>query len=81
MFDQMDNVHEETAYDLGEISFHYGWTFHRAGANNSSKMREIMTIIYMDIDMVITREDEPWCPGTKSGQIPINSTNFVIYER
>jgi ectoine hydroxylase-related dioxygenase (phytanoyl-CoA dioxygenase family) len=81
MFDEMNSSFDESPFDLGEISFHYGWTFHRAGENKSDRVREIMTIIYMDIDMVITREDELWCPNTPAGQIPNNSTNFVIYQR
>jgi ectoine hydroxylase-related dioxygenase (phytanoyl-CoA dioxygenase family) len=41
----------DTPFDRGEVSFHYGWTFHRAGPNVSSKPRAVMTIIYMDEDM------------------------------
>lgn len=36
---------DETGYDLGEVSFHSGWTFHRAGPNNTDRMRAIMTMI------------------------------------
>lgn len=35
-------------FDLGEVSFHYGWTFHRAGPNTSTKPRAVMTIIYIE---------------------------------
>lgn len=35
-------------FDLGEVSFHYGWTFHRAGPNTSNRPRAVMTIIYME---------------------------------
>ncbi len=42
---------DDSPFDLGEVSFHYGWTFHRAGRNVSSKPRAVMTIIYMDEDM------------------------------
>jgi ectoine hydroxylase-related dioxygenase (phytanoyl-CoA dioxygenase family) len=42
---------DDTPFDLGEVSFHYGWTFHRAGRNVSDKPRAVMTIIYMDEDM------------------------------
>ena len=40
----------ETPFDLGEVSFHMGWTFHRAGPNKSNRPREVMTIIYVDAD-------------------------------
>jgi len=38
----------ETSFDLGEVSFHAGWLFHRAGPNVSGKPRKVMTMIYMD---------------------------------
>lgn len=44
----------ETPFDLGEVSFHAGWLFHRAGANASGKARKVMTMIYMDKDQHIT---------------------------
>ena len=42
---------DDTPFDLGEVSFHYGWTFHSAGRNTSDKPRAVMTIIYMDEDI------------------------------
>ncbi|MGH7959559.1 MAG: phytanoyl-CoA dioxygenase family protein [Opitutaceae bacterium] len=39
---------DETPFDLSEVSFHLGWTFHRAGANRSAVPREVMTVIYVD---------------------------------
>ncbi len=42
---------DESPFDLGEVSFHYGWTFHRAGRNVSTLPRPVMTIIYMDQDI------------------------------
>ncbi len=38
----------EAPFELGEVSYHCGWLFHRAGANQSDKARKVMTIIYMD---------------------------------
>ncbi len=40
--------HDDTPFDLGEVSFHYGWTFHRAGRNVSNQPRAVMTIIYIE---------------------------------
>lgn len=34
-------------YELGEVSFHSGWTFHHTGANTSAHPRAVMTVIYM----------------------------------
>ncbi len=42
---------EESPYDLGEVSFHLGYNFHRAGPNQTDSPREVMTIAYMDKEM------------------------------
>jgi len=46
-----DYKHVIEPFDAGEISFHSGWVFHRAGANTTDQMRKVMTIIYMDKNM------------------------------
>jgi ectoine hydroxylase-related dioxygenase (phytanoyl-CoA dioxygenase family) len=74
-------------FDLGEVSFHMGWTYHRAGPNTSGRPREVMTIIYMEEDMKLAapkrREQEMdwknWCSGAQVGQIVDTPTNPVIY--
>ena len=45
----------ETPFELGEVSFHAGWLFHRAGANASGRPRKVMTMIYMDQDQKIVQ--------------------------
>ncbi len=80
---------DETPFDLGEVSFHLGFTFHRAGPNKSSRAREVMTIIYMDRDMRLAEPKndnqkgdwENWCPGAKIGEIINSPLNPVIYSR
>ena len=52
----------DTPFDLGEVSFHYGWTFHRAGPNTTDKPRAVMTIIYIDEDIRLVE------PHTKARQ-------------
>jgi len=77
------------AFDLGEASFHLGWTFHRAGANRSATPRSVMTVIYMDRDMRLKAPDnhmqqadlEKWCPGAAVGEIIDTPLNPVLYER
>lgn len=74
-------------YDLGEVSFHYGWTFHRADHNTTDKPREVMTIIYMDQDMRLKEPDnenqendrKAWCPGTQVGDIIDTPLTPVLY--
>jgi len=68
---------EESAFEAGDVSFHSGWTFHRAGGNRSDRMREIFTVIYMDIDMRLAQpknknqavDREAFCPGVAIGEI------------
>lgn len=75
------------AYDLGEVSFHYGWTLHRAGANRTSRPRKVQTIIYMDLDMRLAaprngnqeRDWLKWSPSTAVGQIMADPLNPVLF--
>lgn len=75
-------------FDIGEISFHSGWVFHRAGANNTNAMRSVMTIIYMDKDMRLKQPSndnqqadwDTWCPGAKVGEVIDTPLNPVLYE-
>ena len=75
------------AFELGEISFHSGWIFHRAGANSTEEMRRVMTVIYMDKDMKLKQPENEnqvndwntWCPGAKPGEIINSSINPVLF--
>ena len=75
-------------FDLGEVSFHLGWTFHRAGPNRSRNPRSVMTVIYMDRDMRLKAPEnhmqqqdwDKWCPGAKVGEIIDTPLNPVLYE-
>jgi ectoine hydroxylase-related dioxygenase (phytanoyl-CoA dioxygenase family) len=74
-------------FDLGEVSFHLGWTFHKAGANTSSRPRSVMTVIYMDADMrlvpalnaIQANDRDQWCPGAREGEVIDTPRNPVIY--
>ena len=82
-----DFEHVIEAFDIGEISFHSGWIFHRAGANITDQMRKVMTVIYMDKDMVLKAPDnanqendwKTWCPGAQIGAIIQTPLNELIY--
>lgn len=52
-----DFEHVIEAFDAGEISFHSGWVFHRAGANTTNEMRKVMTVIYMDENMILKQPE------------------------
>jgi ectoine hydroxylase-related dioxygenase (phytanoyl-CoA dioxygenase family) len=84
-----DFQHVIEPFDVGEVSFHSGWVFHRAGANRTNEMRRVMTIIYMDRDMVLKNPDninqqndwETWCPGAKIGEIINTPLNPILYSK
>lgn len=80
---------DESPYDLGEVSFHYGYNFHRAGPNKLPHPREVMTVIYMDSEMKLIQprnksqqhDWDRWCPGVKVGEVIDSRLNPVLYER
>jgi ectoine hydroxylase-related dioxygenase (phytanoyl-CoA dioxygenase family) len=84
-----DFQHIIEPFDVGEVSFHSGWVFHRAGANRTDQMRKVMTIIYMDRDMVLKNPDninqqndwETWCPGANIGEIINSPLNPILYSK
>ena len=77
----------DTPFDLGEVSFHAGWTFHRAGANASNTARKVMTMIYMDQDQRIVeprnryQHDDwvKWLSNWPVGQKPEGPLNPVLF--
>jgi ectoine hydroxylase-related dioxygenase (phytanoyl-CoA dioxygenase family) len=76
-------------FEAGEISFHSGWVFHRAGANITNQMRKVMTIIYMDKDMKLKNPENKnqvndwhtWCPGAKVGEIINSPINPILFQK
>jgi len=75
-------------FELGEVSFHRSWTFHRAGPNTSDRPRSVMTIIYMDKDMRLKAPEagqeadrEAFCPGARIGDVIATPKNPILWER
>ncbi|MEM8898604.1 MAG: phytanoyl-CoA dioxygenase family protein [Bacteroidota bacterium] len=83
-----DFKHIVEPFDMGEVSFHSGWVFHRAGANTTEHMRKVMTVIYMDKDMRLKQPENDgqqndwntWCPGAQVGEVINSPINPVLYE-
>ena len=83
-----DFKHVIEPFDIGEISFHSGWIFHRAGANATQQMRKVMTIIYMDKEMRLKSPEndgqindwKTWCPGAQVGEIINSPINPVLFK-
>jgi ectoine hydroxylase-related dioxygenase (phytanoyl-CoA dioxygenase family) len=79
----------DSGFDLGEVSFHSGWTYHRAGPNTTGRPREVMTIIYMEDGMRLgefkrkshAAEADTWMPGTRAGEVLATHLNPVMYRR
>jgi ectoine hydroxylase-related dioxygenase (phytanoyl-CoA dioxygenase family) len=82
-----DFHHVIEAFDAGEISFHSGWIFHRAGINVTNQVRKVMTIIYMDKEMKLKNPENKnqvndwntWCPGATIGEVIDTPLNPVLY--
>jgi len=82
-----DFEHVIEPFDLGEVSFHSGWVFHRAGVNLTNQMRKVMTVIYMDKNMILKKPENQnqindwntWCPGAVVGEVIDTELNPVLY--
>jgi len=91
----LDNILRNTGFShivevfgLGEVSFHTGWLYHRAGPNTTNQMRKVMTMIYMDKDMKLKAPEnknqqadwDAWCPGATIGEVIDTEMNPVIFQ-
>ncbi len=79
-------AHVVEPFALGEVSFHTGWLFHRAGPNTTDTPRRVMTIIYMDAEMRLKKPSnenqvadwQTWCPGAAVGEVIDTPLNPVL---
>jgi len=79
----------DAPFELGEVSFHAGWTFHRAGPNHSDQPREVMTVIYMDEGARLKAPEndnqqadwKTWLPGVKIGALCHTPINPVLWSK
>lgn len=73
----------------GDATFHSGWTLHSAAPNTTTRMREVMTIIYYPDGTRLLEPDSPsreadlkaWFPGQKPGEIAASPINPLLYSR
>jgi ectoine hydroxylase-related dioxygenase (phytanoyl-CoA dioxygenase family) len=72
----------------GDATLHNGWTIHGAPGNETTdKVREVMTIIYIEDNAIITEPDHQsrvgdlarWFPGLKPGDIAAGPLNPLVY--
>lgn len=79
----------DVPFDLGEVSFHNGWTCHRADGNQSDKTRAAFTLIYMQDGIRMGAVDhrnhvmdaQMWLPGIHSGERAASPINPVLFSR
>lgn len=76
-------------FDLGEVSFHLGWTYHRAGPNRTDRCREVMTMIYTDAANTVKQpanhyQQADWdnfVPGIPVGSPAASPKNPLLFDR
>ncbi len=76
-----------TPFKLGDVSFHRGWTFHRAGPNETQEMRAVMTVIMMEDGIRVAKpqrqaQENDWkafMPGIAIGEVAASPLNPLIY--
>ena len=74
-------------YALGDVSFHSGWTLHRAGGNATEKPRKAHTVIYMDEQMRLKKRRSQnqendrisWCGDTADGGVIDGPLTPILY--
>ena len=74
-------------FELGDVSFHLGWTYHSAPPNLGTEERKVMTVIYMDGAMRVAepsndhqRDDlRKWLPGLAAGDLAASDANPLLW--
>lgn len=80
---------DNTPFDLGEVSYHMGWTFHRAGGNASDHPRAVMTVIYMEDGLRLIEpktsnhraDREAFMPETSVGEVVDGPLTPLLWRR
>jgi ectoine hydroxylase-related dioxygenase (phytanoyl-CoA dioxygenase family) len=78
---------DDAPFALGDVSFHAGWTIHRAPGNTSQLPRRVMTVIYLDADIRITEpangyqhnDRQNWLSGRPAGGVPDGPLNPILW--
>jgi len=72
--------------NAGDVSWHYGTTIHQAPGNDSDRMREVMTIIYMadgarvtqPTNKAQTNDWNTWLMGLPPGRLAASELNPLV---
>ena len=73
-------------YAAGEVSFHLGWTLHRAGPNTTTDAGPVHTEIYTDEAMRLAApknswqeaDHRAWTPSTRVGEVMADPLNPIL---
>lgn len=75
-------------YTAGDVSFHRGWTFHRAFGNSTSQVRRAFAVVFMDAQITIVAPRPSlrlehlchWCPNARVGGSLDDERNPVVFQ-
>ena len=79
--------HVEEPFALGDVSFHLGWTYHRAGSNLTDRPRRAFTIIYLEDGARLIEPRRPeheadrdaFIAGREPGELVDTELNPLLY--
>lgn len=90
----LGNIVKEKGYSVtraelmqaGDATFHAGWTLHTAPGNHSDKTREVMTIIFVEDNAMITEPKNKnqeadrlrWFKGLPVGSVAASEINPIV---
>ena len=74
-------------FEIGDVSFHSGWTLHHADANRTEIPRCVHTVIYIDVDMRLAEprsaaqkfDRRTWSPSSRPGKVMDDPLNPVLF--
>ena len=77
----------EEPFSLGDVSFHGGWTYHRASPNRSQAMRRVMTVIFIEDGMQVSEPQveehrfalDMYFPGKTPGEAVGGELHPLVY--
>lgn len=79
---------DESAFDLGEVSFHHSLSFHTAGGNQSAEPRRVLANTYfadgarvIESPTMISGDWQMFMPGVGAGAVIDSEYNPVCYQR
>jgi ectoine hydroxylase-related dioxygenase (phytanoyl-CoA dioxygenase family) len=81
-------VSRQPSMKAGDATFHSGWNLHSAPGNHSTRVREVMTVIWVADGCRVTPPINPnqerditrWMPGLQPGDLVDSALNPLAYK-